>query len=46
MPEYQNALTTMFGKVDELGQMSFGVGQRRLPHMTNMTNWVADVERA
>jgi hypothetical protein len=38
MPENENALTTMFGEVDEFGQVGFGVRKRRFPHMTNMTN--------
>ena len=41
MPENENALTTMLGQVDELRQVRFGVGERRFPHMTNMTNLVA-----
>jgi hypothetical protein len=39
MPENENALTSMLSEVDELGQVGFGVGERRFPHMTNMTNW-------
>lgn len=46
MPENENALTTMLGKVDELGQVGFGVGQGRFPHMTNMTNLLRCVRSA
>ena len=46
MSENENALTAMLGEVDELGQVGFGVGERRFAHMTNMTNLVSRVQSA
>ncbi|HKQ71115.1 MAG TPA: hypothetical protein VJT73_17335 [Polyangiaceae bacterium] len=44
VPQDEEALTSVLGGVDELGQVGFSVGKRRFAHVTNMTNFMRTVE--